>query len=202
MDFYVGEYVRLVDGRDGYIAEIEQLNDRKGKSFTRVIVKILSPKCGEPHCAFINLDENDTAEKNFLQIGVRLFSNHKIDPVDLDPAIRREFRIGDYVQTRDGRTGYIVDVLLWTAIKCVFTHKNGKELDQPETECFVDTKDEVLREKFKKIGPYDFESPHRKIEPIKLNDELINAVEFLLYKKANELTDAVNKINEQLAKER
>lgn len=46
-----------------------------------------------------------------------------------------DFHVGEYVQTRDGRTGYIEDVLLWTAIKCVFTHKNGKELDHPETEC-------------------------------------------------------------------
>ena len=63
-----------------------------------------------------------------------------------------DFHVGEYVQTRDGRTGYIEDVLLWTAIKCVFTHKNGKELDHPETECFINTKAEVLREKFKKIG--------------------------------------------------
>lgn len=84
-----------------------------------------------------------------------------------------DFHVGEYVQTRDGRTGYIEDVLLWVAIKCVFTHKNGKELDHPETECFINTKDEVLREKFKKIGVCDFESPSRKIEPIKLDDQLI-----------------------------
>lgn len=39
-----------------------------------------------------------------------------------------DFHVGEYVQTRDGRTGYIEDVLLWTAIKCVFTHKTGKNL--------------------------------------------------------------------------
>lgn len=113
-----------------------------------------------------------------------------------------DFHVGEYVQTRDGRTGYIEDVLLWTAIKCVFTHKNGKELNHPETECFINTKDEVLREKFKKIGVCDFESLSRKIEPIKLDDELIGIVEVLLYEKVNELTESLNKFNEQLAKER
>lgn len=96
-----------------------------------------------------------------------------------------DFHVGEYVQTRDGRTGYIEDVLLWTAIKCVFY-----------------LKDEVLREKFKKIGVCDFESPSRKIEPIKLDDELIGIVEVLLYEKVNELTESLNKFNEQLAKER
>ena len=113
-----------------------------------------------------------------------------------------DFHVGEYVQTRDGRTGYIEDVLLWTAIKCVFTHKNGKELDHPETECFINTKDEVLREKFKKIGVCNFESPSRKIEPIKLDDELIGIVEVLLCEKVKELTESLNKFNEQLTKER
>lgn len=53
-----------------------------------------------------------------------------------------------------------------------------------------------------KIGVCDFESPSRKIEPIKLDDELIGIVEVLLYEKVNELTESLNKFNEQLAKER
>lgn len=80
--------------------------------------------------------------------------------------------------------------------------KTGKNLITLKTECFINTKDEVLREKFKKIGVCDFESPSRKIEPIKLDDELIGIVEVLLYEKVNELTESLNKFNEQLAKER
>lgn len=121
-----------------------------------------------------------------------------------------EFHVGDYVETRDGKIGY---VYYFRPNALVFKMPDGGQ-------CAIDT--DVLdwgshpENVFKRIGAYDFtkkEKENKKIEPIgdcnkhifanaiKSNSQLVRMVSDDILNKINELVDAVNKLMDKEDKE-
>lgn len=121
-----------------------------------------------------------------------------------------EFHVGDYVETRDGKIGYIY---YFRPNVLVFKMPDGEQHA-------IDT--DVLdwgshpENVFKRIGAYDFtkkEKEKKKIEPIgdcnkhifanaiKSNSQLVRMVSDDILNKINELVDAVNKLMDKEDKE-
>lgn len=121
-----------------------------------------------------------------------------------------EFHVGDYVETRDGKIGY---VYYFRPNVLVFKMPDGEQHA-------IDT--DVLdwgshpENVFKRIGAYDFtkkEKEKKKIEPIgdcnkhifanaiKSNSQLVRMVSDDILNKINELVDAVNKLMDKEDKE-
>lgn len=119
-----------------------------------------------------------------------------------DKQMKYEFRVGDYVETKDGQIGYI----------STFTHSfDGRNI------IFVDYRDgraqgykfyenELLRF-FNRIGQYDFtKKDEGKIEPLVKSWVLEDADDKGEYyfdsreviKKINELVEAVNRLEEKV----
>ncbi len=112
-----------------------------------------------------------------------------------------EFHVGDYVETRDGKVGYIYyfrpNVLVF------------KTPDGGQYEINTDVLDWIGHPEniFKRIGAYDFtKKEKKKIEPIsdcnkhifanaiKSDNQLVRVVSDDILNKINELVDAVNRL--------
>lgn len=132
-----------------------------------------------------------------------------------------EFHVGDYVETKDGRVGYVdfcsrgsYSIYLNTIEKNGYRY-SSKMLLMPEIT------DEELSENFIRIGRYDFtKQDNDKIEPLPeeytnffYNSKFFNTSKTtttgnnsnqrsidigVLSKKINELVDAVNSIRKEL----
>lgn len=129
--------------------------------------------------------------------------------------MKYEFHVGDYVETKDGRIGYVdfysngsYDIYLKTIEKNGYSY-SSKMLLMPEIT------DEELAENFIRIGQYDFTKiDEGKIEPLVEeytksfpickttttgNDSEWRSIDIgAVGKKINELVDAVNSIRKEL----
>lgn len=104
--------------------------------------------------------------------------------------MRYEFHVGDYVETVDGKVGYI------TKVDCLyipyFEYKvNGgvgwQEIGNGDSKIW----ELKLSANFNRIGKYDFTKPEQPKEIDKLNPDWRGDE---AYRKINELVDAVNEL--------
>ena len=112
-----------------------------------------------------------------------------------------EFHVGDYVETRDGKVGYIY---YFRPNVLVFKTPDGRQYEISTDVLDWSGHPENL---FKRIGAYDFtKKEKKKIEPIsdcnkhivanaiKSDSHLVRTVIDDIWNKINELVDAVNKL--------
>ena len=119
-----------------------------------------------------------------------------------------EFHVGDYVETRDGKVGYIY---YFRPNVLVFKTPDGGQYEiSTDVLDWSDRPENV----FKRIGAYDFtKKEKKKIEPIsdcnkhifanaiKSDNQLVRVVSDDILNKINELVDAVNKLMDKEDKE-
>ena len=119
-----------------------------------------------------------------------------------------EFHVGDYVETRDGKVGYIY---YFRPNVLVFKTQDG---GQYEIRTDVTDWSGHPENVFKRIGAYNFtKKEKKKIEPIsdcnkhifanaiKSDNHLVRVVSDDILNKINELVDAVNKLMDKENKE-
>ena len=112
-----------------------------------------------------------------------------------------EFHVGDYVETWDGKVGYIY---YFRPNVLVFKTPDGEQYEISTNVLDWSGHPENV---FKRIGAYDFtKKEKKKIEPIsdynkhivanaiKSNSQLVRTVIDDIWNKINELVDAVNKL--------
>ena len=111
-----------------------------------------------------------------------------------------EFHVGDYVETIDGKVGYITDInLAYSNVDVPYFDwmtKEGKSLRQ-RVGRWAEEFGFVLTDTFNRIGAYDFtKKEKKKIEPLDYNSSVDATIKQLstLKNKINELVDAVNKL--------
>lgn len=133
--------------------------------------------------------------------------------------MKYEFHVGDYVETKDGKVGYIKDIFPATKLEptylcCIMDSKDSVlypiySFDSCDSSCNM-----LLKKYFKRIGQYDFtKKDEGKIKP--LTEEYIKS--FSIYKttttnndsewcsidigavgkKINELVEAVNELRDK-----
>lgn len=119
--------------------------------------------------------------------------------------MKYEFHVGDYVETVDGRVGYITDIC-----KCSMCKKRDwyeptiKYSDTGETDFISSYGSECIPETYVRIGQYDFTKPDKEdgIKPLIKSwvlDDADSANEYYfdsreVIRKINELVDAVNEL--------
>ena len=119
-----------------------------------------------------------------------------------------EFHVGDYVETRDGKVGYIY---YFRPHVLVFKTQDGGQYEISTDVLDWSGHPENV---FKRIGQYDFtKKEKKKIEPIsdcnkhifanaiKSDNQLVRMVSGDILNKINELVDAVNKLMDKEDKE-
>ena len=115
-----------------------------------------------------------------------------------------EFHVGDYVETRDGKVGYIY---YFRPNVLVFKTQDGGQYEISTDVLDWSGHPENV---FKRIGSYDFtKKEKKKIEPIsdcnkhifanaiKSDSQLVRTVSDDILNKINELVDAVNKLTDK-----
>lgn len=119
--------------------------------------------------------------------------------------MKYEFHVGDYVETKDGRVGYVdfcsrgsYDIYLRTIEKNGYSY-SSKMLLMPEIT------DEELAENFVRIGQYDFTKSERfkKIKQLEMGkdnvwNERCGGWLYVHQNKINELIEAVNRLEEKV----
>ena len=119
-----------------------------------------------------------------------------------------EFHVGDYVETRDGKVGYIY---YFRPNVLVFKTQDGGQYEISTDVLDWSGHPENV---FKRIGSYNFtKKEKKKIEPIsdcnkhifanaiKSDNHLVRVVIDDIWNKINELVDAVNKLMDKEDKE-
>ena len=133
--------------------------------------------------------------------------------------MKYEFHVGDYVETKDGRVGYITNILPSTELEPPYIHwvtNDGESFLYPIyswTHCYD------VKNVFNRIGQYDFAKSERSKEIERLSDDIRatfvindkhckvkqyngdNKWSYMCYPKEfidkiNELVDAVNELRE------
>ena len=131
--------------------------------------------------------------------------------------MKYEFHVGDYVETKDGRVGYITNILPSTELEPPYIHwvtNDGESFLYPIyswTHCYD------VKNVFNRIGQYDFAKSERSKEIERLSDDIRatfvindkhckvkqyngdNKWSYMCYPKEfidkiNELVDAVNEL--------
>lgn len=113
-----------------------------------------------------------------------------------------EFHVGDYVETVEGKKGYLSRYQVLSDGHIVFYVQYKDEKIYP---CNV--REDGIKYRFARIGTYDFtKKEKKKIEPIsdcnkhifanavKPDNQLVRTVSDDILNKINELVDAVNKL--------
>lgn len=121
-----------------------------------------------------------------------------------------DFHAGEYVELLTGECGYISDVSSFLDSTAEWGMVLTISLIFPESmkgaEIKVKVKhNESVYDRFAQIGCSRFPKAKVSCEPIKtinFDGVFLDAAERMLAQKVDELVDAVNKINKQLAKER
>lgn len=122
-----------------------------------------------------------------------------------------DFHVGEYVELADGSIGYIVnfyDSNDYTGLerlerKTIEVRITAPEKKKGSLRSILVYKGDSLSNYFARIGDRKLrEDKKNKIEPIKPGDYFVNELTATIGRKVNELVVAVNKINEQLDKER
>ncbi len=100
--------------------------------------------------------------------------------------MKYEFHVGDYVETVEGKKGYLSKYQVLSDSHMVFYVQYKDEKIYP-----CDVREDGLRYKFVRIGQYDFTKTNDKIKPLpkEYND---------VYSKINELVNAVNRLEEKV----
>ena len=117
-----------------------------------------------------------------------------------------EFHVGDYVETWDGKVGYITDInLAYSDVDVPYFDwitKEGKSLRQ-RIGIWAEQFGFVLVDTFRRIGTYDFtKKEKKKIMRLSEDDSWLtfrninkaNVNLCYIIKRINELVDAVNKL--------
>lgn len=118
--------------------------------------------------------------------------------------MKYEFHVGDYVETKDGRIGYITQVAFSNEAKRWCSMRIMRR--QNDFIISFEGYEDSISDKFNRIGQYDF-TKKDKIEPLKkswtLTDDADGKGEYYfdsreVIKKINELVEAVNRLEEKV----
>lgn len=122
-----------------------------------------------------------------------------------------DFHVGEYVELADGSVGYIVRFydssdyagLVRLERKTIEVSITAPEKDAGSLRSILVYEGDSLSDYFARVGNRKLrEDEKNKIKPINLTGVFLSATERMLAQKVDELVKAVNKINEQLTKER
>lgn len=119
--------------------------------------------------------------------------------------MKYEFHVGDYVETKDGRVGYITQVAFSNEVKRWCSMRIMRR--QNDFIISFEGNEDLIPDKFNRIGQYDFTKKYEgKIEPLVKSWILENADSKGEYhfdsreviKKINEIIEAVNRLEEKV----
>lgn len=122
-----------------------------------------------------------------------------------------DFHVGEYVELADGSVGYIVRFydssdyagLVRLERKTIEVRITAPEKDEGSLRSILVYEGDSLSNYFARVGNRKLrEDKKNKIKPVNIDGVFVSQVERLITNKVDELVEAVNKINEQLAKER
>ena len=122
-----------------------------------------------------------------------------------------DFHVGEYVELADGSVGYIVrfydssDYAGFVRLrrKTIEVRITAPEKDEGSLRSILVYEADSLSDYFARVGNRKLrEDKKNKIKPVNTDGVFVSQTERLITDKVDELVDAVNKINEQLAKER
>lgn len=122
-----------------------------------------------------------------------------------------DLHVGEYVELADGSVGYIVRFydssdyagLVRLERKTIEVSITAPEKDEGSLRSILVYEGDSLSDYFARVGNRKLrEDENDTIKPINLTGVCVGATERMLAQKIDELVKAVNKINEQLAKER
>lgn len=108
--------------------------------------------------------------------------------------MKYDIRVGDYVETKDGKVGYITSLESYFDTKVAFSFSNYgmKTEGHFYGDCFK------LPQYFNRVGRYDFTKKDKgKLEPLEYNGSP-DWDDSLLLDKINELVEAVNRLEEKV----
>ena len=116
--------------------------------------------------------------------------------------MKYEFHVGDYVETKDGRIGYITKICHCEVCKARGFYEPYVRYNDGEEEYITVHEVEHFQDFYNRIGQYDFTKRGGvKIHPLDYTEHFIreSAVDTTLIRymrKINELVDAVNELRE------
>lgn len=122
-----------------------------------------------------------------------------------------DFHVGEYVELADGSVGYIVRFydssgyasLIRLERKTIEVRITAPEKDEGSLRSILVYEGDSLSNYFARVGNKKLREDEKDtIKPINLAGVFLTATERMLVLKVDELARAVNKINEQLDKER
>lgn len=125
--------------------------------------------------------------------------------------VRMDLHVGEYVELADGSVGYIVRFydssdyagLVRLKRKTIEVRITAPEKDEGSLRSILVYEGDSLSDYFARVGNRKLrEDKKNKIKPVNTDGVFVSQTERLITDKVDELVDAVNKINEQLAKER
>ena len=122
-----------------------------------------------------------------------------------------DFHVGEYVELADGSVGYIVRFydssdyagLVRLRRKTIEVRITAPGKDEGSLRSILVYEGDSLSDYFARVGNRKLrEDKKNKIKPVNTDGVFVSQAELLITNKVDELVEAVNKINEQLAKER
>lgn len=122
-----------------------------------------------------------------------------------------DFHVGEYVELADGSAGYIVRSydssdyagLVRLERKTIEVRITAPKKDEGSLRSILVYEGDSLSDYFARVGIRKLrEDEKNKIKPVNIDGVFVSQAERLITDKVDELVEAVNKINEQLAKER
>lgn len=122
-----------------------------------------------------------------------------------------DFHVGEYVELADGSVGYIVRFydssdyagLVRLGRKTIEVRITAPEKDEGSLRSILVYEGDSISDYFARVGNRKLrEDKKNKIKPVNTDGVFVSQAELLITNKVDELVEAVNKINEQLAKER
>lgn len=122
-----------------------------------------------------------------------------------------DFHVGEYVELADGSVGYIVRFydssdyagLVRLERKTIEVRITAPKKDEGSLRSILVYEGDSLSDYFARVGNRKLrEDKKNKIKPVNTDGVFVSQTELLITNKVDELVEAVNKINEQLAKER
>ena len=122
-----------------------------------------------------------------------------------------DFHVGEYVELADGSVGYIVRFydssdyagLVRLERKTIEVRITAPKKDEGSLRSILVYEGDSLSDYFARVGNRKLrEDEKNKIKPVNIDGVFVSQAELLITDKVDELVEAVNKINEQLAKER
>lgn len=125
--------------------------------------------------------------------------------------VRMDLHVGEYVELADGSVGYIVRFydssdyagLVRLGRKTIEVRITAPEKDEGSLRSILVYEGDSLSDYFARVGNRKLrEDKKNKIKPVNTDGVFVSQAELLITNKVDELVEAVNKINEQLAKER